>query len=445
MLFVTRTAIKSFSEFLLFLIIAVIMFTAKMPRRNRFVSRAVLSFAACVIIAVLSGFCGGTIIAAFYYATAAQTVVNIFAHIVIFASVFVAAYICFDKKPSSVLFLCIASYAVEHILSSITIPLSNYIEHSLLREVVSILIVLLGYVPVYFLFVRRFVRLFSAVSEVEWNSVTLFSVFIILIATVVGSIGYGGREASPLLFAMLSVCSVVFCFFLLYAQYLILSTMIARRDRETDKLLHATQLRQYEFIRNNIDEINIRFHDIKHKMNDMAENGGALDKDYIEKLNELISEYDSQIKTGSEALDVILLEKSLHCKRKKIKFICLADGALLDGMSPADLYSIFGNALDNAIEYLETVDEDNRIIKMYVDLKCGSFVNISIKNRFDCEKKTITGDNLKTSKSDADNHGYGIRSMKMTVERFGGSMSISASDDVFEVNIVLPYPVEQKK
>ena len=54
--------------------------------------------------------------------------------------------------------------------------------------------------------------------------------------------------------------------------------------------------------------------------------------------------------TGNHALDVILTEKSLICKQKEIKLTCMADGKQLAFMQTTDLYSIFGNLLNNSIE-----------------------------------------------------------------------------------------------
>ena len=56
------------------------------------------------------------------------------------------------------------------------------------------------------------------------------------------------------------------------------------------------------------------------------------------------------MRTGNEILDTILTEKSLICENSGIHINCVADGSLLAFMNPVDLYTLFGNALDNAIE-----------------------------------------------------------------------------------------------
>lgn len=56
------------------------------------------------------------------------------------------------------------------------------------------------------------------------------------------------------------------------------------------------------------------------------------------------------VHTGNDALDAILSEKGLACEQGGIAFRCMADGAAVGFMAPTDIYSLFGNALDNAIE-----------------------------------------------------------------------------------------------
>ena len=435
----TAQIIKIFLKFLFFLLLAQTMFCVGLPGKNKFVLRAVLSVVACFVATALFGLFGAILLAGFKYNRILSIAVNIVLHIVVFVLVFAAMTVCFKKKKSSCLFLSTASYAVQDIAISIPVPVSEWVS-PLLHGVVEILVICTTYAVAYFLFVRRFNRLFSEVGELKWNSVLLFSVFIILIATVVGSVGYHYSSDSKGLYAMFTVCVVSFCAFLLYAQYLILGTARARRDSLIEKSLREVELKQYEFMKNNIDSINIRFHDIKHQIGKIKQ-GENTSGEYLDKLAELMDEYDAQIKTGNEELDVILFEKSLLCKHKKIRFVCLADGKLLGGMEAYDLYSLFGNAIDNAVEYLETVSEDKRIIKVFVKEYGGGFASISVKNYYEGNDGVM--DEMATTKADRENHGFGIRSMKRIAEKYGGRFGIFAKDGVFSVNIVLPLPVSQ--
>lgn len=89
-----------------------------------------------------------------------------------------------------------------------------------------------------------------------------------------------------------------------------------------------------------------------------------------------IRSYEAQNKTGNEVLDTILTSKSLYCQQHGITLTCVADGAALDFMDTMDLCSLFGNALDNAIESVEKLpDSEQRLIHLVVARQksfCGS-------------------------------------------------------------------------
>ena len=84
---------------------------------------------------------------------------------------------------------------------------------------------------------------------------------------------------------------------------------------------------------------------------------------YLDAMEQEIRSYEAQNKTGNEVLDTILTSKSLYCQQHGITLTCVADGAALDFMDTMDLCSLFGNALDNAIESVEKLpDSEQRLI-----------------------------------------------------------------------------------
>ena len=86
------------------------------------------------------------------------------------------------------------------------------------------------------------------------------------------------------------------------------------------------------------------------------------------------------IKTGNDALDVILAEKHILCEKKSIRLSCMINGEKLNFISSVKLYSLFGNALQNAIESTEQIeDERKRLIILNVKNK-GNFVLVHLEN-----------------------------------------------------------------
>lgn len=145
------------------------------------------------------------------------------------------------------------------------------------------------------------------------------------------------------------------------------------------------------------------------------------------------------VETGNEALDTILTEKSLACSNEDIVLSCIADGAALDFMSPSDIYSFFGNALDNAIEAVRQVsDPERRNITLNVARR-GKMVAVSIENFYELMPKFQDGLPT-TSKANKANHGFGVKSMQATCARYNGMLHVGAKDGVFYLNALLAEP-----
>ena len=116
----------------------------------------------------------------------------------------------------------------------------------------------------------------------------------------------------------------------------------------------------------------------------------------------------------------------------------MADGKRLDFMKGSDVYSLFGNALDNAIEaVVKLKDKSQRVIGLKV-CAVGDMTSINVKNFYDGKIEFNKEGIPDSTKLDKSFHGFGLKSIAMIVEKYGGSLSIVAHDDIFNLNILLP-------
>ena len=84
--------------------------------------------------------------------------------------------------------------------------------------------------------------------------------------------------------------------------------------------------------------------------------------------------------------------------KNHIQITCVADGKLLDHMHVTDICSIFGNALDNAIEHVILIpDSEKRLIHLTVSAQKG-FVFIKIENYCEAEISKNEEDLITTTK-----------------------------------------------
>ncbi|ERJ12259.1 ATP-binding protein [Haloplasma contractile] len=199
--------------------------------------------------------------------------------------------------------------------------------------------------------------------------------------------------------------------------------------------------KQYEhYLRSqdNIDMINQKYHDLKHQLSIIrSEKDLNKRESYLSELEAGIKFHNTLYKTGDRVLDTILTSKNILCLEYGINFTCVADGTLLDFLSTLDICSIFGNALDNAIESVREIDDrEMRIIKVAV-FSQRNLLLIRFENYYENQLKYENG-NLTSTKNDGLNHGYGIKSIKSIVEKYNGSVTINTDNNWFRIAILIP-------
>ena len=148
--------------------------------------------------------------------------------------------------------------------------------------------------------------------------------------------------------------------------------------------------------------------------------------------------YDSNVKTNNEALDLILTEKSLFCEKRKIKLNCMADCTYLNYISTTDLYCMFTNIIDNAIDAVSKIqDTEKRNINLIIK-NVNSFVSIVVSNYYEGEIKRGQDGLIETTKGNKDFHGYGLKSIRYIVDKYQGDIDISFSEHIFTLSILFP-------
>lgn len=212
----------------------------------------------------------------------------------------------------------------------------------------------------------------------------------------------------------------------------------AQHDLESMEMILHNQYTQYQQSQETLDLINYKYHDLKHHIIALrAEENKEKRNAYLDKMEDEIRNYEAQNKTGNQVLDTLLTAKSLYCMREKIALTYVVDGARLDFMDVMDICSIFGNALDNAIECEKKIPEtEKRMIHVSMFVQ-QTFLIIRFENY--CEGELDFEQNLPvTTKKQAEFHGYGLKSLRHTVHKYGGEVDIDVEDQWFRLKILIP-------
>lgn len=224
----------------------------------------------------------------------------------------------------------------------------------------------------------------------------------------------------------------------LYAYHVQVKEIQIRFEKDTLHNIMEMQYKNYQLSKENIDMVNQKYHDLKHQIN-LLKTQAYVGKStsYLEKMERDIRVYETQNKTGNQILDAVLTNKAMICQNKEIELKFIVDGGALSFMEDMDVSALFGNMLDNAIESAEKQQEkQKRLIWLYVT-KEKQFVRIRTENYCD-EKIRFKNGMPVTTKKDRRLHGYGMKSIKSTVEKYHGSVVAAQENNWFELKILLP-------
>lgn len=189
------------------------------------------------------------------------------------------------------------------------------------------------------------------------------------------------------------------------------------------------------------NDIRRLYHDMKNHLlaiQGMAEDGGKVEE-YLKELLPRFEGYESQVSTGNPTIDALLSEKVQRATLDGIQFNIYMDLSSLGHMKSVDLITIFGNAVDNAIEATQALPEG---VERIVYLKSSRMANLTVlrfSNQFS-GGRLEGGGTLLTTKSDKEMHGIGLSSIQKAAKRYGGSVTTRIDNEGgwFSLMVMLP-------
>ena len=234
---------------------------------------------------------------------------------------------------------------------------------------------------------------------------------------------------------------------------------VTRKERDSYKELNTvneelveSQTKYFEDKARSDNEIRAMRHDMKNNVQVLMlllENGEYDQmKEYLEEMGENLQVADISAHTGNTVADAIIADKTSQASAKGIK---LKSSGVISGVdiSPVDTCRILANLLDNAIEAvsadeLSDLDPDSKLIDLQFK-KTENYFTIVVTNP--CYKvPEIEDGKIVTSKSDKNEHGFGMSNIKNAADNYEGELQVSCDPKPygFEFTAQIVFPVKRE-
>ena len=416
------------------LLILTLISVRQCQRRSRFAWRA-----ACSLLAM----CGFSVL--IFKALPTAGYLGIYRPYWYIALLGAALCFCFELRFSQAAYLLAIAYALQYSMYTLWLLLCRFCVPDFVFAV-EMPKADLFYLLAFFAAVAAawyLSRQNKYLQQIKSFHAPVLTVFILVILAAVYLTGETIKTGTLDAIIMMRIaCTIICVVSVAYASTVLVYQQVTLNHALYHHLLQR-QKAEYEQRRASVEDINIKCHDLKYQIRAAFENNGQGNREALREIEDSIKNIQNAYRTGNDPLDIIISEKARLCSQKNISFTFLGDGSLISFMRDVDIYRLFSNAIDNAIEAVARVEDEKKIIGVTIQ-KDGPFLIVHVENY--CSGALQMADELpQTSKQDKQNHGFGMRSMKSVAARYQGELSFHQDGDVFSLDILFPVKQEKKE
>lgn len=241
----------------------------------------------------------------------------------------------------------------------------------------------------------------------------------------------------------ISAAGLLFITVLVFALFSKLQNQLTiSRDNREMKMQLELQRQSAEKMENAYNHTRALRHDLKNHLralSGMLQSGNTDDAlAYIQTMQSDLEDATYFAVTGNTAVDAILNEKLLTAQRQKTNLRFDAVTLKNTKAKPMDLCIILSNALDNALEACRKLsDVQSRTVSLKIREE-SDFLLISVQNPVAKPPKKL-GNSFLSDKKDRENHGIGLRSIRLTAEKYSGEVLAECENSVFTLLVKLYF------
>ena len=243
------------------------------------------------------------------------------------------------------------------------------------------------------------------------------------------------REIALALVGLIPV--MIFAFYYIFWWITAKLTESARLQQEN--ILLQLENKRYDELKSYMNHSKILRHDFRQHLlviNDLAESGKISNLlKYLSQLNDS-SRTKYKIFCLNNAVDAVASHYDSIAGSQDTKIFWRLEIPSVLPMKESDFCAVLGNLTENALKAVKTLDTSKRRININSSMLSDSMLALSIENPFEGAIK-FGKNGLPLSSSEG--HGIGLASVSNIVERYGGSLNISAENNIFSAGAIFYF------
>lgn len=208
---------------------------------------------------------------------------------------------------------------------------------------------------------------------------------------------------------------------------------VLKERLETSKLY-------YHYIAQANDKVGRFRHDCKNHylcLSALLQQGNLEDaKAYLDVMTNIFNDTSVIIHTDNYVFDSLLSEKIYLTLQENIEVEHQISMKPQLNVANFDWCILLGNAMDNAIEACQALDEKEKRLIQIKAVSIKNSLSVTIRNTANPPQITKNGD-IQTIKVNKEEHGFGIGNMHHIVEKYDGVIQTSYDQGYFTLNFLL--------
>lgn len=291
------------------------------------------------------------------------------------------------------------------------------------------------FVPVYYLFIKK-LKFKNFTLRIDS---TLFLILFagILVTIVMNTLRTVYSFYSQHLDNLLVIFGLFDCILILALLKTFIMNKKAIKNQSEMERYYQDQIKSYQIAKENIEAVNIKCHDLRKQIRLLTQQENQVDIEKLKEIQDSLRIYDNLFETGNPALNTVLSQESIYIHNNNITLTLMAKADALANFESVDVFTLFTNILDNAIEAVKNIpDVEKRIISLSIEEK-QSFLKIDCRNLYE-GTVLINKHGLPYHENMTRYHGNGTKSIANIVKKYHGKVDFSTDEGQFIVCILLP-------